>query len=113
MEWSRFNMSDPRPLIKRRLAAFESHKQTLLEILANGRRRDAQKAVFDTEDSWNDLMRGAEFYFCEQRMRENTPPNDLRVKNLAALEQNLSAARALLNQNDVAIDLMRANLSSR
>jgi hypothetical protein len=106
-------MSNPRPLIRRRLAAFESHRQTLLEILANSRKRRAQESVFDAESCWKDLMRGAEFYFWEQRMRENTPPNDLRVKNLAALERQLSAARTLLNQNDVAFDLMRAIFQAR
>jgi hypothetical protein len=106
-------MSNLRPLIKRRLAAFQSHKQTLLEKLANGRKRDARKAVFEAESSWNDLIRGAEFYFWDDEMRKNTPPNDLRVKNLAALEQKLSAARTLLNQNDVVGDLMRAIFQAR
>jgi hypothetical protein len=106
-------MSDPRPLIRSRLAGFESHKRTLLEVLANGRKRDARKASFDAEGPWQGLMRTAEFYFWDQEMDENTPPNDLRMKKLAALEQRLKRARTLLSQNDVVVDLMRAIFQAR
>jgi hypothetical protein len=101
-------MSDPRALVKGHLAAFESHKKQLLETLAEGRRQKERKAPFDAEGYWKDLMRAAEFYFWDVHMRENTPPSDLRVKDLTALRQNLSEAWVLLRKNDVVIDLMRA-----
>jgi hypothetical protein len=101
-------MSKPHPLIRARLSAFESQKKKLLETLAEGRRQKERKAVFDAEGYWRDLVRAAEFYFWDVHMRENTPPNDLRVKDLTALKQNLSEATVLLRKNDVVIDLMRA-----
>jgi hypothetical protein len=95
------------------LAKFDKNKEKLLQRLIDGRKQGARRTVFDTTESWAILRRTAESYLLNEEMRKSARSNAQTANDLAKLERNLSAAHALLEKNDVVVNLMTDVFSAR
>jgi hypothetical protein len=81
--------------IAKQLAAFEEHKQTLLDILQHGRKIGPNFKSFDADKSWNDITLVAHLYFGGQVTEQNALPTRERIKRLHQLAKALRQADGL------------------
>jgi len=97
--------------IEEGLAAFDQHKEALLAILREVRKRDLKSEPFDADKSWRDLTRLAQLYFERARTKQETIPAGDRVKRLDKLAKALDRAHAMADKamrDDVGNDLFSA-----
>jgi hypothetical protein len=74
------------------LAAFNQHKKALLDELRNGRKPALRSEPFDEDKSWGDLIRLAQLYFWDEKIRQEAIPAADRVKRLRQLATAAMAA---------------------
>jgi hypothetical protein len=97
--------------IAKQLAAFEKHKQTLVNTLQRGRKIGANSEPFDADKSWDDTTHLARLYFWGQAMEQNALPTRDRIKRLRQLTRALRQAHGLTRRaidDSVGDDLYRA-----
>ena len=83
--------------IAKQLAAFEKHKQNLLNTLQKVLLANLLKVheSFDADKSWRDLTQLARLYFWGQAMEQNAVPPRERIKRLRHLARTLRQAHGL------------------
>jgi hypothetical protein len=92
-------------------AAFDEHKEILLDKLRNGYKLGLKSDPFDANQSWRGLTQLAKLYFSERIMKQETMVATDCVKRLGQLERALRKARNLVDRamrDDVGADLFRA-----
>lgn len=97
---------------KASLAAFDRHKENLLDELRKGCKPESKP--FDAIKSWLDVRLFAQLYFSFAEMKQETMPAAARVKRLRQLAGTLGRARCMADkamQDDVGGDLFRAWLA--
>jgi hypothetical protein len=80
--------------IAKQLAAFEEHKQVLLDVLQKRRKVDPNSEPFDPVRSWDGIIKLAERYFGGQLTEQNAAPGE-RMKRLNQLAKALRKADGL------------------
>ncbi|SHL47446.1 hypothetical protein [Bradyrhizobium lablabi] len=95
-------------------AAFDEHKNVLLDKLRNGHKLGSKSDPFDATQSWHDLHQLAKFYFLERTQKTMGAADT--VKRLRQLARALRHARNLVSmatRDDVGADLFRAWLDTQ
>jgi hypothetical protein len=72
--------------ITTQLAAFDGHKEALVDKLLGAYERGPKFEPFDSNKSWRDLTSIATLYFWNDRMKPETIPAGARVKRLRYLQ---------------------------
>jgi hypothetical protein len=106
-------MANQRALIQSSPARFDENKEKLLQMLIDGRTREAGKIIYDPTESWAILRRIAEGYLLDEQTRISATSNALREKDLNTLKQSLIVARTLLVKKDVYCDMVKAIFHAR
>jgi len=91
-------------------AAFDKHKDVLLDKLRNGHKLGSKSDPFDATQSWRDLHQLAKCYFLERNATQETMGTADSVKRLRQLERALRRGRELVSiamREDVGADLFR------
>jgi hypothetical protein len=97
--------------IEVKMAAFDSHKQTLIAILRDAYGGGPKAVPFDEEKSWFRLETTAHHYFMQERAKQDAMSNANREARQRAIGAALKQARNLIDEamlDEVGDDLFSA-----
>jgi hypothetical protein len=76
-----------------KLAEFEQHKQSLIDILRKVHGGNPDSKPFEADEAWRSLARAAQLYFSRPDIKRKTLPSARRVERLRDLEKALGRTR--------------------
>jgi hypothetical protein len=81
-----------------RLAEFDKHKKTLLDMLRNEHKRGPKSEPFDGDKTWRSLTGLARFYLFRGRAKQETMPAADRIKRLRVVAKVLERAKDMTSE---------------